>query len=216
MTSPTQNEQVYPRFIYVLDPMCSWCWAFSDTVHELQRSYPFPWTLLMGGLAPDSNEPMPIEMQQKLQSIWQHIEQQTGTPFNYDFWSNNTPKRSTYASCRAVISAEELSPGSGLEMTRLIQNAYYLNAKNPSELDTLIELAQQQGLDISAFKTLMSSPETQRQLEKQINASHGLGAQGFPSLFIETKEGIIKALSYGYTDAIKIKSRIDSVLTEAE
>jgi len=74
MTSTIKSRSNAPRFIYVLDPMCSWCWAFSAAVDTLKQRYAFPWTLLMGGLAPDSDEPMNKAMQQKLQAIWQHIE----------------------------------------------------------------------------------------------------------------------------------------------
>lgn len=204
-----------PRFIYVLDPMCSWCWAFSAAVDTLKQHYAFPWSLLMGGLAPDSDEPMDKAMQQKLQAIWQHIEQQTGTPFNYDFWSNNVPRRSTYLSCRAVISAETLAPERGFDMVRLIQKAYYHDAKNPSDLDTLVQLAQQMGLDTSLFTSLINSPDTQSKLEAQISEAHRLGAQGFPSLFIETESGL-HALSYGYTDVEKLTQRVEAALQRKE
>ncbi|MCV5276703.1 hypothetical protein OFC49_38835, partial [Escherichia coli] len=60
---------------------------------------------VVGGLAPDTNLPMPPEMQQKLEGIWKQIETQLGTKFNYDFWKLCTPVRSMYQSCLAVIAA---------------------------------------------------------------------------------------------------------------
>jgi putative protein-disulfide isomerase len=202
-----------PRFIYVMDPMCSWCWAFNTSISALKHKYPhFNWTYLMGGLAPDSDETMAEEMQLKLQSIWQHIEQATGTTFNHDFWSANTPRRSTYPACRAVIAAEQLMPGAGEKMITRIQESYYLKAKNPSNDDLLIDLAQDIKLDKDLFREKLRHPDTQLELEQQIKQGYTLGAQGFPSLFIESN-GDISALSYGYCDKDTLEGRVEKAVT---
>ena len=46
---------------YVHDPMCSWCWAFAPTWAEIKQNLPehIKVRYLLGGLASDSNEPMP-------------------------------------------------------------------------------------------------------------------------------------------------------------
>lgn len=209
-----QSDQ--PCFIYILDPMCSWCWAFNPTIDTLKKKFPeYKWELLLGGLAPDSQEAMQPEMQLKLQSIWQHIEQQTGTSFNYDFWSKNTPRRSTYPACRAVISAEKLLSGGGFNMVQLIQKAYYQDAKNPSDDETLINLAKELGLDTEQFAKELNSTNTQQLLEQQINQAHRLGAQGFPSLLLKTQTGITP-LCYGYSDAEKLIQRVEQISLEKE
>lgn len=192
--------------------MCSWCWAFSSTIDTLKKTYPeYTWELLLGGLAPDSDEAMPSEMQLKLQSIWMHIEQQTGTLFNHDFWIKNTPRRSTYPACRAVITAEKLLHGSGFNMVQLIQKAYYQDAKNPSDDTTLINLAEQLELNTAHFSAELNSTNTQQLLEQQINQAHRLGAQGFPSLFLKTKTGITP-LCYGYSDTEKLILRVEQIV----
>ena len=40
---------------------------------------------LLGGLAPDTDQPMPIELQQQIQAHWYRINEQLGTEFNFDF-----------------------------------------------------------------------------------------------------------------------------------
>ena len=51
------------RLIYVHDPMCSWCWGFAETWQTLTEQLPadMPVVRLLGGLAPDSDEPMTFE-----------------------------------------------------------------------------------------------------------------------------------------------------------
>jgi putative protein-disulfide isomerase len=98
---------------YVHDPMCSWCWGYRptwDTLQaQLQQQLGQQLTIkyLAGGLAPDSDLPMPRPMQQILQQTWQKITQQLGTKFNHDFWHLCQPRRSTYPACRASIIARQ-------------------------------------------------------------------------------------------------------------
>jgi len=97
---------------YVHDPMCSWCWGFAPTFETVLSELPNSVKVnhLLGGLAPDSNDPMPESMQLSLQQTWQRIaEVIPGTEFNFDFWTQNAPRRSTWPSCRAVIAARRQS-----------------------------------------------------------------------------------------------------------
>ena len=62
---------------------------------------------LLGGLAPDSDLPMPEQMKLTIAGYWQTIQDRVlGTQFNYDFWTKCQPRRSTYPSCRAVLAAK--------------------------------------------------------------------------------------------------------------
>ena len=62
---------------YVHDPMCSWCWAFAPTWAEIKQNLPehIKVRYLLGGLAPDSNEPMPSAMQAAISGYWRTIMQ---------------------------------------------------------------------------------------------------------------------------------------------
>lgn len=96
------------KLYYVHDPMCSWCWAFRPVWKELQTLLPpdLRVTYLLGGLAPDSQLSMSLDMQRQIQGHWQRIQQSVpGTPFNFEFWDKCQPRRSTYPACRAVIAA---------------------------------------------------------------------------------------------------------------
>ncbi|MCB1755818.1 MAG: DsbA family protein [Gammaproteobacteria bacterium] len=188
---------------YVHDPMCSWCWAFRPVWEQVRARLPqdLPVEYLLGGLAPDSAEPMAEEMRQGLQQTWQKIQRVVpGTEFNFDFWTKNTPRRSTYPACRAVIAAKNQNPEYEKPMILAIQQAYYLRAINPSDDENLIELAQTLGLDGERFKTDLSSMETRRTLAEQIEKHHRLGAQGFPSLIVD-KGSQAHYIASSYTDA---------------
>ncbi|RDE22895.1 DsbA family protein [Motiliproteus coralliicola] len=192
--STLSNSGPVATLYYIHDPMCSWCWAFAPGWQQIRSQLPESVKLikLLGGLAPDSDQPMAPPMQQYLQQTWQRIQQQVpGTEFNFEFWHQCQPRRSTYPACRAVIAAQRQNPDDpelDERMTRAIQQAYYLNARNPSDDATLIACADSLGLDTERFAADLNSRQTQAMLEQQIRQSVELGVQGFPSLVL-IKEG---------------------------
>ena len=138
MTTPQPGFTLY----YFHDPMCSWCWGFRPTWQALQENLPDTVAVqyVLGGLAPDSDQSMPDELRRMIQNTWQRIQQELGTEFNFDFWTQNTPRRSTFPACRAVIAAHQ--QGMEQEMILAIQQAYYLRALNPSDLSILRQLGE--------------------------------------------------------------------------
>ncbi|MCG9735339.1 DsbA family protein [Pseudoalteromonas shioyasakiensis] len=187
------------KLIYVYDPMCSWCWGYRETWLKLKAALGDKLAIeyKVGGLAPDSDELMPIDMQQFLQQTWQRIEQQLGTPFNHEFWHTAQPRRSTYPACRAVLVARQHNKE--CEMLYAIQKAYYLNAQNPSDISTLASLAEQIGLEKNAFIHEIESEKINSLLMAEINQARSLPIQGFPSLVLENK-GLYTAIPVNYQD----------------
>lgn len=173
-----------PSLFYVYDPMCSWCWGYRRTWQLLQENLApvLPINTIVGGLAEDSDLPMPAAMQTFLQQTWHKISSELGAKFNLDFWSQCQPKRSTYPSCRAVIFARKYQKEQ--IMCLAIQEAYYLQAKNPSEISTLTEIAASVGLDADLFAQQINSEALKQQLAEEISMARHMPIQGFPSLVL--------------------------------
>jgi putative protein-disulfide isomerase len=200
--------------IYVHDPMCSWCFGFSKTLQTLLNELPADINVkrLLGGLAPDSNKPMSEATRNMVRQNWQHIEQAIpGVSFNYDFWDNCEPRRATYPACRAVIAARQQGDAFDDLMTQQIQQAYYLQARNPSDNSTLIGLASEIGLDQEVFADDLASNQTQQSLLDEISLSKSLGVNGFPSLVLE-RDGRYELIQTNYTKADSMLSQINILI----
>ncbi len=201
---------MFLNLYYFHDPMCSWCWAFRPIWKGIVAALPdnVCGQRVLGGLAPDTDQTMPVDMQAKLQSIWQTIQQTVpGTPFNFEFWEKCIPRRSTYAACRAVIAARRQDPQYEETMILAIQQAYYLEARNPADISTLIELANEVGLDRASFSADMESPAVHEALLKEISFSQRLEVKGFPTLLLE-KEGVFTALQHDYRDVKNVLHQV--------
>ncbi len=188
---------------YVHDPMCSWCYAFGPVWQELQARLPQGLEVrrLLGGLAPDSDAPMPPELREQLENTWRRIEQRVpGIRFNFDFWRRAAPRRSTYPACRAVLAARLQTAAVEEAMTAAIQRAYYREARNPSDAATLVALADELGLDAARFADDLDSEPVRTALQAEIDAARALGASSFPSLVLQL-DGSRWPLPLDYLDA---------------
>ena len=98
------NQKVLPssatKLFYVYDPMCSWCWGFKPIWQQIKQIFEgrIEIQLILGGLAPDNDQPLSEEMKTHLKADWRKVEWQLGTEFNHNFWEENTPYYSTYPS----------------------------------------------------------------------------------------------------------------------
>jgi putative protein-disulfide isomerase len=198
--------------------MCSWCYAFGPVWAQLQAALPpsVKVVRLLGGLAPDNATPMDEAMRQRIEQTWQRIEKSVpGTTFNFDYWQRCTPYRSSYPSCRAVIAATAQGAEFDKIMTRAIQHAYYRQARNPSELDTLIEIATEAGLNRERFASAMAAEETEQELQRQIALAAAIGTDSYPALVLAINHSRWP-VSIDYNDPAPMLDTLHFLLEEDE
>jgi putative protein-disulfide isomerase len=196
---------------YVYDPMCSWCWGFRPVWDRVKPRLAgrLEIVYVLGGLAPENHEPMPEEMRAALQQTWRRVAEVCGVSFNFDFWTRNTPMRSTYPACKAALVARDY--GKEVAMYERIQNFYYLEAGNPSEYANLYALAGELGLPEEAFIERIHSAEIeQRFLEERMFAER-LGARGFPSLIL-AHGGETTFIQHSYTSVDENVEKVEALL----
>jgi len=199
---------------YVHDPMCSWCYAFDSSLTALQKELPYFIRIkkIIGGLAPDTTQPMPVELQKTIQQTWRRIEQTVPNMlFNYDFWIINRPVRSTYPACRAILAARQQGADFEDKMIGAIQAAYYQKAKNPSLSSTLLQCALEVGLAVDKFANDLTSDEIEEELQNEISTARSLSVISYPSLLME-HDGRLFPVSVDYLDHETMIREIASIL----
>jgi putative protein-disulfide isomerase len=203
------------RFLYVMDPMCVWCYGFQPELDRFLEQYPsaeVDW--IMGGLAPDTKEPMNENLKKAISSYWHKVEQVSQVTFNHSYWDRNTPYRSTYQACRAVISAEKLIVKYSKNMVSAIQTAYYREARNPSLDKTLIDCAKTIGFCEKQFLDVLYAKETELQFQKHLAITRHFQVSGFPALFYINEENKAYPLTHGFCKAEALSERFKAILEE--
>jgi putative protein-disulfide isomerase len=195
---------------HVHDPMCSWCWGYRETWNSLRAQLPVSVTVVnvLGGLAADTDQLMPREQCQAIAGYWRKINKLTGAQFNFDFWDQCAPRRSTYPACRAVLGAAH--QGAEERMIDAIQQAYYLRAMNPSDNSVLIVLAGELNLNQEQFSLDINSEGTHLELEENVSLGRRIHANSFPSLILEINSALIPI----DIDYLSHKSALKSILNK--
>lgn len=207
---------------YIHDPMCSWCWAFRPIWTKLrailqEQTPDLHIVNLLGGLAPDSDVPMSPSLRAEIQQHWRTIQRVApDTPFNFDFWTRCIPRRSTFPACRAVIAAGMQGDVTGNapeieeRMILAIQEAYYLQARNPSDEALLVQLAGEIGLDGKRFAIDLNTAIVHDRLACEIGLARRIGACSFPSLIMKHR-GHYRPIAIDYRDVESMRTQIQSI-----
>ena len=99
---------------YVADPMCSWCWGFQPVLEKVKEAVPEELSpvYIMGGLARDTDDPMPDAVRAHIQRAWREVAAINRCEFQLGLLGENCkPRRCTYPSCRAFYAGSKSGSG---------------------------------------------------------------------------------------------------------
>lgn len=213
----TETESPESVLIYVYDPMCSWCYGFRPTWKALKSQLPegLPVVSLLGGLADDSDVSMPEDMVKYLRRTWSQIESTCEVTFNHAYWDQTPPPpRTTFISCRAVIAAERLA-GRGEAFAERIQDAYYTEAQNVWDFNTLCDLAEAFGFQRSSFADALMSDDVRAVHDEQRQLAERLQVEGYPSVLL-IHQGQAYPIPVRHQGADVMLSDISDLLAESQ
>ncbi|CAM3196311.1 disulfide bond formation protein DsbA [Pseudomonas floridensis] len=187
------------RLIYVMDPMCSWCWGFAPVADALvlqARAAGVSLHLVMGGLRSEA-APLEASRRRYILEHWQAVEQATGQSFRHEGALPDGFVYDTTPACLAVTAARSLDPQRAWELVKLIQAAFYVEGRDVTRPAVLAELAEQAGLSRQQFADAFDSSAQQAATAADFTWAQDLGIAGFPTLLAE-RNGQLALLTNGY------------------
>jgi len=198
--------------VYVGDPMCSWCYGFSneltDVVKGLDDNIEFE--IVMGGLRPYNTETM-AEMADFLKGHWEDVESMSGLKFSYDILEEKEFVYDTEPPSRAILAVRKMNPKVELAFFKDVQKAFYLESKNTNDINTYLELAKKYDLNTTRFKTLFESDDLKNEIKQDFLRAEQLGVSGFPTMVL-VQNGEATVIANGYTSADNILAKVAKAL----
>ncbi len=210
-----ENENFVGTLYYFGDPMCSWCWGFKPVLEQVDREYPeLKRVTVMGGLRGGEDVPMSDDLARLIQNAWGRIHETTGQPFNFDLWKAHRPLGTTWPACRAVLAARLMEPEREWLFMVGMFKAYFTQAKDPTQRETQLDVAQSLGFDRQSFDTVLESPQVRTALEEDLQLTQRFGVTGFPTVVLSLgKEHYL--ISPGYQPIEAIRRAINAVYKDA-
>ncbi|WP_079201494.1 DsbA family protein [Pseudomonas sp. CC6-YY-74] len=187
------------RLLYVMDPMCSWCWGFAPVLESLAEqaaAVGVPLQLVLGGLRRDS---VAVDAAARVRylSYWQAVNASTGQLFNFVDGLPEGLVYDTEPACRALVTARSLDGQSVWPLAQLIQRAFYTNGVDVTRASELVALAEQAGIPRIEFAAAFDSTEQREATMADFSWVQDLGISGFPTLLAECN-GQFALLTNGY------------------
>lgn len=187
------------RLLYVMDPMCSWCWGFAPVAEALAEQAAgagVATELVVGGLRRDQ-KPVDDAARARYLGYWQAVNAATGQLFDYQLGLPEGMVYDTEPACRALVAARRVDGGAAWSLLREIQAAFYTRGADVSRASVLVQLAERAGLKRAAFAEAFDSPAIYQATLDEFGWVQDLGIAGFPTLLAE-HDGQLALLTNGY------------------
>lgn len=211
------QEGQKPIFLYVGDPLCSWCYGFTPELEKLRKHYDgaLQFEMALGGLRPYNQEIMDDKLKVFLKEHWLEIAEKTGQPFSFGVLKWENFNYDTEPACRAVVVAREMNKDISFAFFEAVQKSFYAQNQDPTQLETFLEIALSFGLDKREFWEKFTSDEYKKLTNQDFQISRQLDVKGFPSTLmrINSKWYVI---SRGYRKFEELRGIVEKTLVIAQ
>lgn len=193
------------RIYYVMDPMCGWCYGFSEVIQKLYKNYKekYDFELVPGGMWTEGSiKVLDQELGQYIKSHNSRIEAMTGAKFGKGFNQLLDSKEEhildSFPGSHAVTIVNEMDKDKSFAYMAEVQKSFFqegLDVRNP---ELYFQIAQNLGLDIEQFKAHWQESQMVEKTKSQFSKARKLSSTGYPSLILE-KNKQLKQIAAGYT-----------------
>lgn len=180
-----------PQLIYIMDPMCSWCWGFNPVMQQVLKQAQaagVKLSLRVGGLRTGQQAILDQSKRDYILQHWRTVAETTGQPFDFEHALPAGFVYNTEPACRALVVARELDEARLLPFLNRLQQAFYQGAQDITQPCVLRELAQQAGYDNDAFCLALDAADAHLQTQADFAWVNHLAVRGFPTLLAEHRQ----------------------------
>ncbi|GEL77148.1 ClpXP adapter SpxH family protein [Tenuibacillus multivorans] len=174
-----------PLEIYVfVDPLCPECWSLEPYIKKLAIEYGcyFKLRTIVSTNLTNLNI-KPNRQSKKLAQYWEKTASRTGMSCDGDLWHEN-PVYSPSIPVLAVKAAELQGQRLGSKFFRKLQESLFLNKKDITKEDILLDIAEKVNLDMTEFKKDLHSETARRALKCDWNLTCEMEVEQLPTVVL--------------------------------
>lgn len=207
--SPCFGLENKPVEIYLfIDPLCPECWALEPIIKKLKIEYGHYFTLrhvLSGKLASLNNSVR--KKPENIAQAWEKTASRSGMSCDGSLWFENPISAPSLPSV-AIKAAELQGKRTAARFLRKVQENLFLEKQNISNVDVLLDCAEQVGIDMELFKQDITSESATKAFQCDLTITSEMDVTEIPTLvfFNENtdEEGIKVTGCYPYEVYVEI------------
>ncbi|SDZ75445.1 Predicted dithiol-disulfide isomerase, DsbA family [Thalassobacillus cyri] len=192
-----------PLELYLfVDPLCPECWSIEPIIKKLTIEYGRFFTIkpIISGKMTSLHKKN-VEKPYHLKKEWDKTANRTGMCCDGDIWLEN-PVSSPLITSLAIKAAELQGKKSGMRFLRKVQEYVFLDKKNISDEEVLVECAEKSNLDVDEFRKDLYSDTARRALQCDFKLTREMDVESIPALVLfnqsEEEAGLKISGSYPY------------------
>lgn len=202
--------------LYIMDPLCGWCYGFSPVVKRVQEEHPdFNYHVITGGMITGDRVQPVAAMSGYILNAYKRVEDlsgvKVGEPY-LDMLREGTEMNNSEPPCRAIHAFQEMRSNMGLKFAHEVQKKLFVQGKSLNDESTYAELAQEFDIDTDEFLKKMKSEENGYATVQDWQWCKAAGITGFPCLVMQLEDKYYM-LAQGFTKYEDVKAVLDKVVS---
>ncbi len=193
-----------PQIIYVFDPMCGWCYGFSNTIKEAEKQYgtDFDFKIISGGMVLGEREGPIGDFADYILSAYPRVEEYSGMKFGQPYIDQLKTKSlhtSSMLPSIALAIVKSMDSTKAIQFASDIQQAHFQQGKNLSDSSSYEKVLIDLNLNKDEFYLKLKSGEFETKAKEGFEESHYLGVNGYPAI-LALVNGKYYSVAKGFID----------------
>ena len=190
---------------YIFDPLCGWCYAAAPLV-DAARSVPGLKVEFHGGgmMTGANRRAITPQWREYVIPHDRRIAEMTGQPFGEGYFEgllrDTGAVMDSEPPITAILAAESLRSGGGLDMVHRLQRAHYVEGRRIADAQVLKAVAAELGFDTEAFAAAverLAGEATAQHIAESRQLLQRAGGQGFPTFVLTRADGSASRIEIG-------------------
>jgi putative protein-disulfide isomerase len=183
---PADETAASIAFDFLFDPLCGWCYGAAPTIAAVRAAFPVRFRLYPIGLFhKESVRPMDAGIAQYIRQADQRLSEMTGQPIGKDYTAKlvvaGAPDLNSAPAIRAILAAEALSPGKGLDLQEALQKARFVDGRDITDPAEIARITGEHGIGL---EKAMTDAEADRCIAESRQHLAHYGMNGVPALVL--------------------------------
>ena len=190
---------------YIFDPLCGWCYAAAPLVNAARNVPGLQVAFHGGGMMTGANHrTITPQWREYVIPHDRRIAEMTGQPFGEGYFEgllrDTGAVMDSEPPITAILAAESLRSGGGLDMVHRLQRAHYVEGRRIADAQVLKAVAAELGFDTEAFAAAverLAGEATAQHIAESRQLLQRAGGQGFPTFVLTRADGSASRIEIG-------------------
>jgi putative protein-disulfide isomerase len=179
-----------PQILYLFDPLCGWCYGFSDTIYQFSQKYAsdYEFVPIPGGMVTGERVQPISTMESYISGAFKRVEEMTGCEFGKAYTEgllkSETVMMDSEPPSRALITFRTFNGEKAIAFAKALQTAHYKEGRDYNDLSLYRELASSFGIDADVFMSRFEEEKMKQHVQQEFAWVKESGVQGYPTVVL--------------------------------